>query len=77
MGSFEILSIHGGGIRGIIPAVVLGEIERRYFRFQTELTHADDDMGDVSPVNLFRLKGERLVGRERGRLGKPCEVLAY
>ena len=26
--TFKILSIDGGGIRGIIPAVILGEIER-------------------------------------------------
>ncbi len=48
-----------------------------YFRFQTELTLADDDMDDVSPVNLLRLReqGERLVEKERESITKLCEYL--
>src|SRR5438128_10159622 len=29
MASIKVLSIDGGGIRGIIPAVILGELQRR------------------------------------------------
>jgi uncharacterized protein len=35
--SIRILTIDGGGVRGIIPAVVLGEIERRTGRHPSEL----------------------------------------
>jgi predicted acylesterase/phospholipase RssA len=37
MGLFTILSIDGGGIRGIIPAMILAEIERRTGRRIAEL----------------------------------------
>lgn len=49
-----------------------------YFRFQTELTLADDDMDDASPLNLLQLKeqGERLVEKERERLETLCEILS-
>src|SRR5215204_3408835 len=33
----KVLSIDGGGIRGIIPAMILAEIERRTGRFTSEL----------------------------------------
>lgn len=35
--SIRILSIDGGGVRGIVPAVVLGEIQRRTGRHPSEL----------------------------------------
>jgi patatin-like phospholipase/acyl hydrolase len=35
--SIRILTIDGGGVRGIIPAVVLGELERRAGRHPSEL----------------------------------------
>ncbi len=37
MSLFTILSIDGGGIRGIIPAMVLADIERRTGRRIAEL----------------------------------------
>src|SRR5215211_3420814 len=44
---------------------VLGE--RRFFRFQTELTTASDDLDDASERNLraLRLTGERLIAEGR------------
>ena len=42
--------------------------EQRFFRFQTELTSASDDLDDAGEANLraLRLTGERLISeRER------------
>ena len=32
MASIKVLSIDGGGIRGIIPAIILGELQKRLGR---------------------------------------------
>jgi len=49
----------------------------RYFRFQTELTIADDDMDDVSPLNIQHLKrqAEKLIAREHARLEELARLL--
>jgi patatin-like phospholipase/acyl hydrolase len=50
----KILSIDGGGIRGIIPAVVLAEIERRTERRAADLFHliAGTSTGGVLAIGL-------------------------
>ena len=50
----KILSIDGGGIRGIIPAVVLAEIERRTARGAADLFHliAGTSTGGVLAIGL-------------------------
>lgn len=40
-GQFRILSIDGGGIRGILPLAVLASFERRYLRGQTIANYFD------------------------------------
>ena len=52
--TFNILSIDGGGIRGIIPAMVLAEIERR--------VACEEDRGFVPTSELFDL----VVGTSTG-----------
>ena len=68
METVRVLSIDGGGIRRIIPAMVLAAIERRagnqprngdkqhYFRLQARLNEGNDDMDDASRTNLRVLK---------------------
>jgi uncharacterized protein len=77
-GSFRILSVDGGGMRGLIPAVVLCEIEKRlrertdenaqlvdYFHlFAGTSTGGLIALGLTSPV---RMDGEALVGLYRKR----------
>ncbi len=51
--------------------------EGRYFRFQTRLGEADDDLDDASPENmrLLRLEAERLIDENRRELDEVCELL--
>jgi patatin-like phospholipase/acyl hydrolase len=49
----------------------------RYFRFQTELDRARDDMDDASPPNIERLKqeAEELLRDERARFDELISIL--
>lgn len=60
----KILSIDGGGIRGLIPAVVLAE--------------GNDDMDDASRTNIkvLELLAENLVDRRDRDLKELCTALA-
>jgi patatin-like phospholipase/acyl hydrolase len=51
--------------------------EERFFRFQTELTSASDDLDDASEENLraLRLTGERLIGERERELTAAIEAL--
>ena len=48
-----------------------------YHRFQTELTHASDDLDDASPENLVALRkeGERLVAARSREIDELCAAL--
>ncbi len=50
----------------------------RYFRFQTLLDKADDDLDNASEDNLQRLKqeAEELIAGEEARIERVCELLA-
>ncbi len=52
--------------------------EERFFRFQTELTSASDDLDDASRENLraLRLTGERLISERERDLGAAIAALA-
>src|SRR6476469_3851337 len=52
----RVLSIDGGGIRGVIPAAVLTEIERRTSRTVPELF---DLVAGTSTGGIIALAGER------------------
>jgi hypothetical protein len=49
----------------------------RYFRFQTKLEHASDDLDDASEANLAALRGEaeRLIARSSAELDEVCRRL--
>jgi len=48
-----------------------------FFRFQTALDTASDDMDDASPANLMALKlqAERLIQAQAERLDRVCQLL--
>lgn len=50
----------------------------RYFRFQTRLDQANDDLDDAGEENLrlLRLEAERLISENRPQLDALCEELA-
>jgi uncharacterized protein len=50
---------------------------KRFFRFQTDLVTANDDMDDASPANLAALKieAERILSVQAGDLAKVCQLL--
>jgi patatin-like phospholipase/acyl hydrolase len=52
--------------------------EERFFRFQTELTNASDDLDDASEDNLraLRLTGERLISERERDLDAAIAALA-
>jgi patatin-like phospholipase/acyl hydrolase len=60
--SIRILTIDGGGVRGIIPAVVLGEIERRTGRHPSELF---DVIAGTSTGSLLAMS--MVISGENGR----------
>ena len=49
----------------------------RYYRFQTELTLADDDMDNVSFLNLQHLRGQaqKMIEGQRPRLETLANLL--
>ena len=51
--------------------------EQRFFRFQTELTNASDDLDDASEANLraLRLTGERLISERERDLNQAIAAL--
>ena len=51
--------------------------EERFFRFQTELTSASDDLDDATESNLraLRLTGERLISERERDLNQAIEAL--
>lgn len=59
-GTLRILSIDGGGIRGLIPAMVLAEIERRSNRRIANLFHliAGTSTGGMIALGLARPQGD-------------------
>jgi patatin-like phospholipase/acyl hydrolase len=59
----KVLSIDGGGIRGIVPAMILAEIERRTGKFTSELF---DSMAGTSTGGILALGLTR-----PGRGGRP------
>ena len=64
----RILSIDGGGIRGIIPAMILAEIERRTHRRIADLFHliAGTSTGGILALGLTVPD----MDNERGRNGR-------
>jgi patatin-like phospholipase/acyl hydrolase len=80
--AFSVLSIDGGGIRGIIPALVLGEIELRAGRPTAELfdlvagtstggiiaaaTCAPESRPASDLVSLYRIEGPKIFHRSLG-----------
>jgi patatin-like phospholipase/acyl hydrolase len=56
----KVLSIDGGGIRGIIPAMILSEIERRAQRPISELFHltAGTSTGGILALGLTKPDGQ-------------------
>lgn len=61
MAQFKILSIDGGGIRGIIPAMILAEVERRTGRRIAELFDliAGTSTGGILALGLTRPGNDR------------------
>jgi hypothetical protein len=53
---------------------MLGE---HFFRFQTTLDTANDDMDDASPANLAALKCEacRIIERQGAEINQVCQLL--
>jgi len=53
---------------------ILGE---QFFRFQTTLDTANDDMDDASPANLAALKCEasRIIETQRAEIDRVCQLL--
>ncbi len=68
----KILSIDGGDIRGLIPAMMLAEIEKR-----TGLAVASDDMDDATNGNVENLKAEagKLIQTHKTGIGMVCAFL--
>ena len=51
--------------------------DQRFFRFQTELTNASDDLDDAGEANLraLRLTGERLISERERDLNQAIAAL--
>ena len=48
--TFNVLSIDGGGIRGIIPAMILAQIEERTLIKVRELINTDDNTDESEKI---------------------------
>ena len=73
--SIKVLSIDGGGIRGIIPAIILGELEKRLGK---ELNKAFDLIAGTSTGGIIALGlgtacnlGAQGLGEDPSNGGKP------
>jgi hypothetical protein len=55
----------------------INEQQRRFFRFQTRLDKASDDLDDASPANMaaVRAEAQQILDIQGGRLDEVCELL--
>ena len=57
---FNVLSIEGGGIRGIIPAVIIDYIEEYAFKYAVKQNYADFVQRSRTPTDRKRIQSKEL-----------------
>jgi uncharacterized protein len=75
--ALPILNVVFDGVSAAVDYQLRQILEERYFRFQTALDTANDDMDDASPANLMALKMEakRIIQAQGTDLGKVCQLM--
>jgi len=75
--ALPILSVVFDGVSDAVDYQLRQILGERFFRFQTTLDTANDDMDDASPANLAALKMEanRVIKAQRADLDQICQLL--
>lgn len=76
--ALPILSVVFDGVSDAVDYQLRQILDERFFRFQTTLDTANDDMDDASPANLAALKLEanRIIEAQKDDLDKVCQLLS-
>jgi len=75
--ALPILSVVFDGVSAAVDYQLRQILGEQFFRFQTTLDTANDDMDDASPANLAALKCEasRIIETQRAEIDRVCQLL--
>ncbi|MFZ5449783.1 MAG: patatin-like phospholipase family protein [Thermodesulfobacteriota bacterium] len=75
--ALPLISVVFDGVSDAVDYQLRQILGDRFFRFQTTLDTANDDMDDASPANLSALKAEanRIIKAQKNDIDKLCRLL--
>ncbi|QMU66111.1 MAG: hypothetical protein GKR88_18760 [Flavobacteriaceae bacterium] len=76
MKKIRTLSIDGGGVRGILPGIVLERLEKKLQKLESEILTASVEMDDGSVENLQKLKEDGLAYISKTNINEELDTIA-